>query len=114
VRNQVGHRFFTFFKRTAAERMLRLSSDLWQQRFELAGLHPGVRIGTTGTGFRDHDRQALASRRFRAAVDADWQRCRDLGITAVPTFVVGNRGVVGAESYEVLEALVVNRGAARR
>jgi predicted DsbA family dithiol-disulfide isomerase len=62
----------------------------------------------------DEARQALASRRFRAAVDADWQRCRDLGITAVPTFMVGNQGVVGAQPYEVLETLVVNGGAARR
>ena len=62
----------------------------------------------------DEARQALASRRFWAAVDADWQRCRDFGITAVPTFIVGNRGVVGAQSYEVLETLVVNGGAARR
>jgi predicted DsbA family dithiol-disulfide isomerase len=59
-------------------------------------------------------RQALGSRRFRAAVDADWQRCRDLGITAVPTFMVGNQGVVGAQPYKVLETLVVNSGAARR
>jgi predicted DsbA family dithiol-disulfide isomerase len=58
----------------------------------------------------DEARQALASRRFRASVDADWQRCRDLGITAVPTFVVGNRGVMGAQPYEALEALVVDGG----
>ena len=41
------------------------------------------------------------------------QRCRDFGILAVPTFMVGNQGVVGAQSYEVLETLVVNGGAAR-
>ncbi len=62
----------------------------------------------------DEARQALASRRFRAAVDADWQRCRDLGITAVPTFLVGSQGVVGAQPYEVLETLVVNGGAKKR
>jgi predicted DsbA family dithiol-disulfide isomerase len=61
----------------------------------------------------DEARQALVSRRFRAAVDADWQRCRDFGITAVPTFLVGNQGVVGAQPYDVLETLVVNGGAAR-
>ena len=59
-------------------------------------------------------REALASRRYREAVDADWQRCRMLGITAVPTFVVGGNGVVGAQPYEVLERLVVECGAARR
>ena len=62
----------------------------------------------------DEARQALTSRQFRAAVDEDWQRCRDFGITAVPTFVVGNQGVVGAQPYEALESLVVKGGAARR
>ena len=61
----------------------------------------------------DEARQVLASRRFQAVVDADWQRCRDLGITAVPTFMVGNQGVVGAQPYDVLETLVVEGGAAR-
>ena len=59
-------------------------------------------------------REALASRRFRDAVDADWRRCRNLGITAVPTFVVGDDGVAGAQPYEVLETLVVDGGAAKR
>jgi predicted DsbA family dithiol-disulfide isomerase len=62
----------------------------------------------------DEARQAMAARRFRAAVDADWQRCRDLGIIAVPNFVVGSLSVLGAQPYEVLETLVVNGGAARR
>jgi predicted DsbA family dithiol-disulfide isomerase len=62
----------------------------------------------------DEARDVLVSRRFRDAVDADWRRCRDLGITAVPTFVVGRDGVVGAQPYEVLETLVVEGGAAQR
>lgn len=62
----------------------------------------------------DEAREFLVSRQFRGAVDADWQRCQDFGITAVPTFVVGNQGVVGAQTYETLEALVVKGGAVRR
>ena len=50
----------------------------------------------------------LAERQFSEAVDADWQRSRELGITSVPTFVVGNRGLVGAQPYEQLEALVAS------
>lgn len=50
--------------------------------------------------------RVIEERTFRAAVDADWQRSRDLGVTGVPTFVIGRRGVVGAQPYEVLEALV--------
>ena len=62
----------------------------------------------------DEAREMLASRRFRAAVDADWERCRDFGITAVPTFVVGNDAVVGAQPYETLESLVVRAGVTKR
>jgi len=62
----------------------------------------------------DAARDALTSRRFQATVDADWQRCRSLGVTAVPTFVVGNQGIVGAQPYEVLESLVVEGGVTKR
>ena len=62
----------------------------------------------------DEAREVLTSRRFQDAVDEDWQRCRNLGITAVPTFVVGNQGVAGAQPYEALEALVVKGGAVER
>lgn len=59
-------------------------------------------------------REVLAAHLMREAVDADWQRSRELGVTGVPTFVVGDRGVVGAQSYEVLKGLVVEAGADRR
>jgi predicted DsbA family dithiol-disulfide isomerase len=59
-------------------------------------------------------RQVLQTRRFREAVDADWQRARALGITGVPTFVANGRGVVGAQPYEVLERLVLIAGGAPR
>ena len=66
-------------------------------------------------GLPEHEaREALTSRRYRPSVDADWQRCRNLGITAVPTFIVGNQGVVGAQPYEALESLVVKGGAVKR
>jgi predicted DsbA family dithiol-disulfide isomerase len=62
----------------------------------------------------DEARRALELRTFRAAVDADWARARALGVTGVPTFVAGGRGVVGAQPYEVLEGLVQRAGAQRR
>ena len=62
----------------------------------------------------DEARDVLVLRRFRDAVDADWRRCRKLGVTAVPTFVVGGSGVVGAQPYEVLERLAVEGGAEKR
>ena len=40
------------------------------------------------------------------AVDADWAKSRQYGVTGVPTFVAGKTGVVGAQPYETLEQLV--------
>lgn len=48
-------------------------------------------------------RQVLEERRFQGAVDADWQRSREMGITAVPTFVMDGRVLVGAQPYGVLD-----------
>ncbi len=59
-------------------------------------------------------RAVMSERRYQAAVDADWQRSRDFGITGVPTFVANGRGVVGAQPYEILERLVVTAGGAPR
>jgi predicted DsbA family dithiol-disulfide isomerase len=51
-------------------------------------------------------REVLEKRTFKEAVDRDWELSRRYGITGVPTFVMGDRGVVGAQPYEVLEQLV--------
>ena len=51
-------------------------------------------------------REVIEKRTYRAAVDADWNKSRQYGVTGVPTFVVGNQGVVGAQPYETLEQLV--------
>ncbi len=48
-------------------------------------------------------REVIAERRMKSAVDRDWARAAELGVTGVPTFVVGDRGVVGAQPYEALE-----------
>jgi predicted DsbA family dithiol-disulfide isomerase len=55
-------------------------------------------------------REVLERRSFAAAVDADWQLSRELGITGVPTFVAGRWGVVGAQPYEALVGLVERAG----
>jgi predicted DsbA family dithiol-disulfide isomerase len=59
-------------------------------------------------------REALATRSFSDAVDADWEKSRQYGVTGVPTFVAGGHGVVGAQPYETLERLLAQAGAARR
>ena len=54
----------------------------------------------------DKAREVLDKRTHKAAVDADWEKSRRHGVTGVPTFVIGDRGVVGAQPYEALEQLV--------
>ncbi len=56
----------------------------------------------------------LDQRAFRDAVDQDWQRSRQMGITAVPTFVLGEQRLVGAQSYGALENLLLSGGVNRR
>ena len=51
-------------------------------------------------------REVLEKRTHRAAVDADWEKSRQYGVTGVPTFVIGNQGLVGAQPYEALVELV--------
>ena len=58
--------------------------------------------------------KVLETRAFKEEVDLDWARSRRLGITAVPTFVCDGRAVVGAQPYEVLEALVGSCNARKR
>jgi len=59
-------------------------------------------------------RSVLELRTFKEAVDADWSRSRALAITGVPAFVINDRAVIGAQPYEVLEKLVIDRGAKKR
>jgi predicted DsbA family dithiol-disulfide isomerase len=65
--------------------------------------------GTLGLDGRMAE-QALAERTFTAAVDRDWEYSRTCGITAVPTFMVDGRKVVGAQPYQALQDLVTAAG----
>jgi predicted DsbA family dithiol-disulfide isomerase len=58
--------------------------------------------------------EVLEQRSFSDAVDTDWNKSRQYGVTGVPTFVAGGQGVVGAQPYEVLEQLMGEVGATRR
>jgi len=58
--------------------------------------------------------EVLSTGTFKDAVDADWDKSRQYGITGVPTFVAGGYGVTGAQPYEALERLLVQNNAGRR
>lgn len=51
-------------------------------------------------------KKVLENRMFQHAVDRDWARSQVLGVTAVPTFAIGDRFLVGAQPYPVLERFV--------
>jgi predicted DsbA family dithiol-disulfide isomerase len=59
-------------------------------------------------------RAVLTERRFKDAVDADWAKSQQYGVTGVPTFVAGGYGVVGAQPLQTLEEFLEKVGARRR
>ena len=59
-------------------------------------------------------KKVLQSRTFRDAVDSDWARSHQMGITAVPTFLIDKETVVGAQPYEVLEQFLKANGVKKR
>ena len=63
---------------------------------------------------KDEARKVLEQRTFKDAIDADWAKSRNYGVTGVPTFVASGRGVVGAQPYAALEQLLNETGAQRR
>ncbi len=52
----------------------------------------------------------IDQRIFKDAVDADWELARTKGIMAVPTFIMGLDRLVGAQTHEILEKMVVKYG----
>ena len=56
----------------------------------------------------------LAEHRYMDAVDRDWQRSRDLGVRAVPTFRLKGTTLTGAQSTTSLANLLELKGIQRR
>ncbi len=54
----------------------------------------------------DQAREVLDERTYKTAVDTDWQKSHEYGITGVPTFTAMGYGLVGAQPYENLEQFV--------
>ena len=59
-------------------------------------------------------KKTLENREFQEHVDADWNRCRKIGVMAVPTYLCNGRNLIGAQSYEGLVDPVVSAGAKAR
>lgn len=51
---------------------------------------------------------------YLARIDERREEAISRGVTGIPTFVIGDQGVVGCQPYEVLEAFVTEVGGAKR
>ena len=54
----------------------------------------------------NHVEKVIQEGTYAHSVDDDWDYSRRMGVTAVPTFVVDRRAVVGAQPYTALEKLL--------
>jgi predicted DsbA family dithiol-disulfide isomerase len=82
-----------------------------QQAYDLAVLR---QIAQTCGPDPDQAAAALSQGLYAEAVDRDWRQSRVLGVSAVPTFIAGGRGLAGAQPFAELERLVLAAGAAPR
>jgi predicted DsbA family dithiol-disulfide isomerase len=63
----------------------------------------------TGLGFSEKETIAVLQKRtFKDAVDSDWDVAYQMGISAVPTFMLNHQILVGAQPYELLEQFLKN------
>jgi predicted DsbA family dithiol-disulfide isomerase len=53
--------------------------------------------------FVSEARKALTTETYKKAVDADWARSVEIGITAVPTLLLNRKMIVGAQPYDTME-----------
>lgn len=65
-----------------------------------------VRIAENAGLPGDEAQAAILNEIYASAVDADWQRARELGVTAVPTHLCGGKRVVGFGSYDEFVRLI--------
>jgi predicted DsbA family dithiol-disulfide isomerase len=58
--------------------------------------------------------EVTRERTYKDAVDSDWKRSYELGVTAVPTFLFNNQRLVGAQSFETLKKLLLSNNVNKR
>ncbi len=73
-----------------------------------------VELGTSVGLSAEKVLEVLEKRTFEEAVDKDWMRSYQLGVKAVPTFMVNEMSLVGAQPFEKLVQLMEASGVVRR
>ena len=57
---------------------------------------------------------ASTEEKYLSIIDRKREEAEELGVTGIPTFVVGRHGVVGCQPYEVLARFLESQGAQKR
>ncbi len=70
----------------------------------------GSSADLTGKQIQD----VLENRTFKEAVDQDWTRSYQLGVKAVPTFMMNGMSLAGAQPYEKLVQVMESQEVKRR
>jgi predicted DsbA family dithiol-disulfide isomerase len=58
--------------------------------------------------------KVIHDRTYKDAVDLDWKRSYESGVTAVPTFLFNNQRLVGAQNFETLEKFLLSNNVKKR
>jgi predicted DsbA family dithiol-disulfide isomerase len=118
---QFNERRYTYNSRLAQELARafdQLRDPMYRAYFEdgknIGNIKVLVEIAVSAGIPADEAQHVLSGRTFREAVDRDWAKARNYGVTGVPSFVAGGQKLVGAHPYETLEKFVLAAGAARR
>jgi predicted DsbA family dithiol-disulfide isomerase len=85
-------------------------ADGWNIGLDSSLVDLGTSVGLSEVDVKD----MLENRTFKKAVDEDWNRSHQKGVTAVPTFVLNDMSLVGAQPYEKLVELIQEGGIKRR
>jgi len=70
----------------------------------------GAKVGLTSESVQE----VIENRLFKEAVDKDWTRSYQMGVNAVPTFMMNGMSLAGAHPYEKLVQMMVDHGVNRR
>ncbi len=85
-------------------------ADGWNIGLDSSLVELGTSIGLSEVDVKD----VLEKRTFKKAVDEDWNRSYQKGVTAVPTFRLNGMSLVGAQPYEKLVQLMEAGGVNKR
>jgi len=73
-----------------------------------------IELGSSADLPDEQVQDVLEKRTFKEAVDKDWTRSYQVGVKAVPTFIMNGMSLAGAQPYEKLVQLMESQEVKRR